>query len=138
MPHQALTNRTAPFYWSSPWLVPEVGRMIRDHAAFALDVLKLRPNVLAGTAKDGFANDGPWHVVHDPHHWFLAHAGSNGAVPPCSPMSGFLVRAYLFQAPAERLDDWTDIPWCQADYWHIQKCAVAINAYGKAGWKKGE
>jgi len=53
-------------------------------------------------------------------------------------MSGFLVRVSLFNAPAERLDDWTGVPWCQPDYWYVQKCAVAINAYGAAGWRKVE
>ena len=133
---QALTHSTAPCYWSSPWLTPEVGRMLRDHAGEYLDELKRLPNVFAGTDRDGFPNEGPWYRVIDPHHWYLAHAGSNGAAPPCSPMSGFLAQAYLFRAPAERLDDWTDIPWCQADYWYIQKCAVAINAYNSTGWTR--
>jgi len=133
---QALTYRTAPYYWSSPWLTPEVGRLLRDNAGEYLDEVKKQPNVLAGTKDDGFGHEGPWYVVIDPHHWYTTHAGSNGAAPPCSPMSGFLAQAYLMGAPPEKLDDWTDIPLCQADYWYVQKCAVAITAYGAAKWER--
>jgi hypothetical protein len=133
---QALSTKTAPFYWSSPWLTPEVARMLRDHAGAYLDQIKTRSNVLVGTKKDGFPNDGPWYDVIDAQHWHLAHLGSNGAFPPCAAMSGFGVQALLFNAPAEKLDGWTDIPWCQADYWYVQKCALAIHAYNRAGWTK--
>jgi hypothetical protein len=131
---QALRLKTAPHYWASPWLVPEVARMLRDHAGAYLDRVEALPSVLVGAAADGFASDGPWYRVYDSHQWFTAHAGSNGACPPGTAMSGFLAQAWLCRAPAEKLDDWTDIPWCQADYWYIQKCAVAIDAYGGAGW----
>lgn len=133
---QTLANKTAPFYWSSPWLTPEVARMLHDHAGAYLDQIKVRSNVLAGTKKDGFPNDGPWYDVIDSQHWHVSHLGSNGAVPPCAPMSGFLSQVLLFNAPAEKLDDWTDIPWCQADYWYIQKCALAIGAYNQRSWTK--
>jgi len=131
---QALGLRTAPAYWASPWLVPEVARMLRDHAGPYLDTVKAQPSVLVGTTKEGFPSDGPWYQVFDSRHWFTAHAGTSGACPPGTAMSGFLAQAWLCRATPEQLDDWTDIPWCQADYWYIQKCAVAINAYGGAGW----
>jgi len=131
---QALRYKTAPHYWASPWLVPEVARMLRDHAGPYLDQVKARPSVLVGTTREGYPSDGPWYDVFDSHQWFTAHAGSNGACPPGVAMSGFLTQAWLCVAPPEKLDDWTDIPWCQADYWYVQKCAVAINAYGKAEW----
>lgn len=130
----AFAYETSPLYWSSPWLTPEVGRLLRDHAGKWLDAVAARPGVFEGTAKDGFANDGPWYDVLDQHHWYLAHAGSNGAVTPCASMSGFLSQAWLLGAPAERLDDWTDVPWCPADYWFIEKCAVAARAYEGAKW----
>ncbi|MBE3070267.1 MAG: hypothetical protein IMZ66_08530, partial [Planctomycetes bacterium] len=130
--------RTAPFYWASPDLVPEVARMIRDHAGPYLDKVMARPSVLVGTAKDGFPNDGPWYRVIDTQHWHVAHAGSNGAGPPGAAMSGFLAQAWLCGAPAVRIDDWTDVPWCQADYWYVEKCAAAVNAYGKAGWTEAK
>jgi hypothetical protein len=133
---QTLSTKTAPFYWSSPWLTPEIARMLRDHAGSYLDQIKARPNIFEGAKKDGFPNDGPWLDVIDAHHCHLAHAGSNGAVPPCSPMSHFLVKALLFQASAERLDDLTDIPWCQADYWYIQKCALTLSVYCGVSWEK--
>lgn len=132
---QTLRYQTAPMYWSSPWLTPEVARMLRDHAGDWLDELAGTPNVFVGDESDGFANEGPWYRVIDAHHWYVTHLGSNGSVTPDSPMSGFLVQAWLFNAPAEDLDTWTDTPWCQADYWYIQKCAVAIIAYGQAGWR---
>jgi hypothetical protein len=133
---QALSIKTALYYWSSPWLTPEVARMLRDHAGAYLDQIKARSNVFVGRKKDGFPNDGPWYDVIDAQHWYVSHLGSNGAVPPCAAMSGFGVQALLFQAPAATLDGWTDIPWCQADYWYIQKCALAIGAYGPDGWVK--
>lgn len=133
---QALTYRTAPYYWSSPWLVPEVARMLRDHAGeFLVKVEKTSP-VLVGSKEDGFENEGPHYRVFDTNHWWVNHLGSNGAVPPCSVMSGFLVRALLWEVDAKALDEATDIPWCQADYWYIQKCATAIAAYEKPGWTK--
>ena len=112
----------------------------RDPAAAGpyLDKVMARPSVLMGTAKDGFPNDGPWYRVIDTQHWYVAHAGSNGAGPPGAAMSGFLGQAWLCGAPAARLDDWTDVPWCQADYWYIEKCAAAVNAYGKAGWTEAK
>lgn len=133
---QALTYRTSPAYWSSPWLTPEVGRMLRDSAGGFIDKVKATPNVFKGTYERNGREVGPRYLVWDPHHWYVQHLGSHGSVPPCSAMSGFLVQAYLFKTRPEKLDDWTDVPLCQADYWYVQKCAVAINAYERAGWTK--
>ena len=110
--------------------------MLRDHAGPYLEQIQARSNVFVGMKKDGFPNDGPWYDVIDAQHWYLSHLGSNGAVPPCAAMSGFSAQALLFSAPAPRLDDFTDIPWCQADYWYIQKCALALHAYERSGWTR--
>lgn len=131
-----LRHRDVPAYWCGPWLTPEVARMLRDHAGGWIDGIKGRNSVFVGTKKDGFPNDGPWIMAWDAHHWFVSGLGSQGADPPMASMAGFLVHAWLWNEPPERLDNWTDIPLCQGDYWYIQKCAVALAAYENGEWAK--
>ncbi len=133
---QTLSWRTAPMYWSSPWLVPEVARLIDDHAGEWAGEILARSNIYKGTDKDGFETPGPHYRVIDPHHWYVTHLGSNGAQLPCGPMSGFLVRAYFTEPTDKQIATWVDIPWAQADYWFIQKCAVALDRIGRGGWQK--
>lgn len=133
----ALTIKTAPQHWSSPWLTPEVGRLLRDNAGPLIEKVKAAPAILKldTEVRRNQETPGPHYYVLDDEHWWTTRLGSNGAVPPDAPMSGFLAQRYIFQASAERLDDWLDIPWVQADYWFIQKCAVTINAYENVGWQ---
>ena len=123
-------------YCCSEWLTPEVARMIRDTAGTYLDEINTRSHIFKMTDKDGYHDKGPWIRVIEPYMWYQAQMGSNGGMTPGHSMASFLTKAWLFNEPAEKLDNWIDIPWCQADYWYVEKCAITINSYEKTKWKK--
>ena len=123
-------------YCCSEWLTPEVARMIRDTAGTYLDEINETSHIFKLTDKDGCYDKGPWIRVIEPYMWYQAQMGSNGGMAPGHSMAGFLAKAWLFNEPAKKLDNWIDVPWCQADYFFVEKCAITINTYEKAKWNK--
>lgn len=129
----------APNYWAVTSLTPEVARLLRDNAGDYLKELAQMPSVLVANMEidsEQFKSEQPWVVVLETHQNHVSMLGVNGAVPPCSGMSNFLTQAWLFQRPAGELDRILDTPWCKADYWYAQKCAMVLNEMSKTAWKK--
>jgi outer membrane protein assembly factor BamB len=63
------------------------------------------------------------------------HYGENFIDLPDSMHGLFLAHAYLWRTKPETLDAMTDLPWCKADLFHIEKLVLAIEAHGAATWK---
>jgi hypothetical protein len=63
------------------------------------------------------------------------HYGENFIDLPDSMHGLFLAHAYFWAAKPERLDAMTDLPWCKADLFHMEKLVLAIEAQGQATWK---
>ena len=63
------------------------------------------------------------------------HYGENFIDLPDSMHGLFLAHAYLWADKPDRLDVLTDLPWCKADLFHIEKLVLAIEAQGKVTWK---
>jgi hypothetical protein len=63
------------------------------------------------------------------------HYGENFIDLPDSMHGLFLAHAHLWQSSPERLAAMTDLPWCRADLFHIEKLVHAIEAHGTAIWK---
>jgi hypothetical protein len=63
------------------------------------------------------------------------HYGENYIDLPDSMHGLFLAHAYLWPTPPDQLDRMTDLPWCKADLFHIEKLVAAIEAQGKVTWK---
>ena len=53
---------------------------------------------------------------------------------PRTVLGAFLVNAYLWRAPAGKIAETIDIPWCRADLYHVMKLVVAIQAAEGAQW----
>jgi len=63
------------------------------------------------------------------------HYGENFIDLPDSIHGLFLAHAYLGSARPERMDAMTDIAWCKADLFHLEKLVLAIEAHGKVQWR---
>jgi hypothetical protein len=64
------------------------------------------------------------------------HYGENFVDLPDSVHGLFLAQAFLWEAPAEWLARFTEIPWVRADLFHIEKLVRAIDATGQRRWDK--
>ena len=64
----------------------------------------------------------------NPHTWYHAWGGRGEGVRPRTVMGAFLVHAWLFNAPPQRIAETRDIPWCRADLYYLRKLVVAIEA----------
>jgi hypothetical protein len=64
------------------------------------------------------------------------HYGENFVDLPDSVHGLFLTQAFLWQAPAERLERFTDLPWVRADLFHVEKLVAALEAAGRRRWEK--
>ena len=133
----ALSQKSAPFLWSDPYLVPELGRLFRDNAGKWLDELSKTANVGDLPASDWnnklVAGKREKRVVN-PYTWFQAWGGQGEGVRPRTVMGAFLVNAWLFNAPAEQVAQTRDIPWSKADLYYLRKLVVATQVAEKAGW----
>lgn len=133
----ALSQKSAPYLWSDPYLVPEIGRLLRDHAGPWLDTLAGSPNSCVVQAREWDGKPVPGNQdrqVINPHTWYHAWGGQGEGIRPRTVLGAYLVHAYLFRTPAERLAELRDIPWCPADPYYARKLVAAIEAAGKAGW----
>jgi hypothetical protein len=59
------------------------------------------------------------------------HYGENFVELPDSAHGLFLAHAFLWDAPADKLTRYTDLPWVRADLFHVEKLAHAIAAQGR-------
>jgi hypothetical protein len=128
---RAFGDRAAPLLWSDPDLAPEVGRLLREHAGTWLDELARSPNAaeLPGYDWSGKKVEGVrLQRIFNPHTWYNAWGGQGEGVRPRTVLGAFLVQAYLFRAPAGKLAEWRDIPWCPADLYYVRKLVVCIEA----------
>ncbi|HEY7159283.1 MAG TPA: PQQ-binding-like beta-propeller repeat protein [Gemmataceae bacterium] len=64
------------------------------------------------------------------------HYGENFVDLPDSVHGLFLAKAFLWNAPADQLARYTDVPWVRADLFHIEKLVHAIEAAGQQKWEK--
>ncbi len=64
------------------------------------------------------------------------HYGENFVDLPDSVHGLFLAQAFLWNAPADRLARYADLPWVRADLFHIEKLVHAIEATGRRKWEK--
>ncbi|HOK77334.1 MAG TPA: hypothetical protein PLW35_06380 [Verrucomicrobiota bacterium] len=56
------------------------------------------------------------------------HFGENYIDPPDLAADAFTARAWLMRLPADELAQRVDLPFCQADLFHILKLSVALDA----------
>lgn len=65
--------------------------------------------------------------------------GENSNVGPAVGFTFYMLRAYVTDAPKEKLMMWTDVPWARVgDNLHMQRLAACIRAYGKQSFEKFE
>jgi hypothetical protein len=64
------------------------------------------------------------------------HYGENFVELPDSVHGLFLANAFLWEAPAERLARYTDLPWVRADLFHVEKLVHAIQPAGRRRWEE--
>jgi hypothetical protein len=64
------------------------------------------------------------------------HYGENFVDLPDSVHGLFLAQAFLWGAPADQLERYTDLPWVRADLFHVEKLVHALEAQGKRRWDK--
>lgn len=79
----ALSQKSAPCHWSDPYLVPEIGRLLRDHAGPWLDTLAKWPNSGIVQAHDWDGKPVPGNKdmqVINPHTWYHARGGQVAAI----------------------------------------------------------
>lgn len=138
-----LAHKPAPYLWSDPYLVPEAARLLRDHAGKWIVELKQSPNSADLPAYEGEEGGGHKPLpgkknkrVTNPFTWYQAWGGQGEGVRPRTVLGAFLANAWLFQAPAERIAETRDIPWCPADLYYVRKLVTAIQATEKVGWTK--
>jgi hypothetical protein len=124
-----LGQKASPYLWSDPSLVPEVARLLRDGAGKWLDELARTPNVGDLPARDWdgkiVPNKRDKRVIN-PYTWYHAWGGQGEGIRPPSVLGAFLASARLFQAPADRVAETRDIPWCKADLYYVRKLVVAL------------
>ncbi|MCY3018689.1 MAG: hypothetical protein NTW87_06625, partial [Planctomycetota bacterium] len=124
-------DQAAPFLWSDHYLIPDVARLLRDHAGAWLDELKKTPNVGDLPAYDWsnkLVPGGVDKVVINPFTHLRAWGGQGEGIRPRTVLGAFLVNAWLFRAPADVVAETRDIPWCKADLYHVRKLVAAIEA----------
>jgi len=127
----ALGQKAAPYLWSDPSLVPEVAEALRDGAGKWLDELAKTGNVGDLPARDWDGKIVPGKRdkrVINPYTWYHAWGGQGEGIRPPSVLGAFLANARLFQAPADRVAETRDIPWCKADLYYVRKLVAAIRA----------
>jgi hypothetical protein len=127
----ALSQKAAPYLWCDEHLVPEIAKLLRDHAGPWLDEL-------AKTSPIGNLPAVDWdnHLVPNrrdlrvinPHTWYHAWGGQGEGVRPRTVMAAFLVNASLFNAPKARISQTRDIPWCKADLYYLRKLTIELAA----------
>lgn len=126
-----LSHQAAPFLWSDHYLIPEVARMLRDHAGAWLDELKQTPNVGDQPAYDWNRKLVPGavdKVALNPFTHLYAWGGQGEGIRPRTVLAAFLVNAWLFNASPEQIAEARDIPWCKADLYHVRKLVAALRA----------
>jgi len=126
-----LGQQAAPFVWSDHYLVPDVARLLRDHAGAWLDEVKKTPNVGDLPAYDWshkLVPGGVEKLVINPFTHLYAWGGQGEGIRPRTVLAAFLVNAWLFNAPADIVAETRDIPWCKADLYHVRKLVAAIRA----------
>jgi hypothetical protein len=132
----AIGQKSAPYLWSDPALSPEVGRLIRDAAGPWLDELAKTSNVGNLPAMDWNGKVVPGkrdNLAMNPFTWYHAWGGQGEGVRPRTVMGAFLANAYLLGAPAARIIETLDVPWCKADLYYAAKLVV-IQTVEKAEW----
>jgi len=75
--------------------------------------------------------------------WYLAFSermigGENWVSPPHLGRALMTTATFLEDLPADRLLMFLDVPWCQADFYFVEKCAYALWAAGGRPWKPVE
>ncbi len=104
-------------------LTPEVGRLIATHAG---DVHRQLMNVYVD--------------YHRPTWWLawnvelMVRNESPMSLPTMS-AEIFAARAMILREPAEKLEGYLDLPWCEADLFHIQKLVMCLEARHALGFK---
>ena len=132
-----LEQKSAPFLWSNPSLCPEVARLIRDAAGGWLAELAKTSNVGILPATDWNRKIVPGkqdYSVMNPYTWYHAWGGQGEGVRPRTVFGAFLVNAWLFQAPADKVVQTMDIPWSKADLYYARKLVTTIQVLEKAHW----
>jgi hypothetical protein len=71
--------------------------------------------------------------------WFLALGdrligGENYTNPAHFPRSVFVGATFVEQIPSEQLLAFIDVPWCQGDFYFIEKCVFALWASEGRQW----
>jgi hypothetical protein len=117
----APTLRTIFGRWR--FLTPEVGRMI---GLYAKDVNRHLVDVYVD--------------YHRPIWWLAWPIEYNwrnecNIAFPTAAMEIFSARALILNEPGDTLAAYTDLPWCKADEYYIQKLALTLNNAGKVAWK---
>lgn len=112
--HQVPTGRSVFGRWRR--LTPEVAELIR---AYALPVERSLIQTYVDYHRPG------WWLA-----WNVEQLMRNEAPVqlPTTPLEIFTARALLLEEPAEKLSQFLDLPWCNADEFYIQKLALALNA----------
>jgi hypothetical protein len=127
----ALSQKAAPYLWCDDHHVPEIARLLRDHAGPWLDQLaKTHPvaNLPAVDWDNNLVPNRRDNRVINPHTWYQAWGGQGEGVRPRTVMAAFLVNATLFNAPKKRVSETRDIPWCKADLYYLRKLATELAA----------
>jgi hypothetical protein len=128
----ALSQKSAPYLWCDDNLVPEIAKLLRDHAGPWLDQLAKTPPVGNLPAVDWDNNLVPDHRdirVINPHTWYHAWGGQGEGVRPRTVLAAFLVNATLFSATQKRISETRDIPWCKADLYYLRKLTTELAAH---------
>jgi hypothetical protein len=65
--------------------------------------------------------------------WWIAFGdrmtgGENYTNPPDFPRALFAAAAFIEELPADSLLEFIDVPWCKADLFFIERCALALHA----------
>jgi hypothetical protein len=129
----ALDQRAAPYLWCDEYLTPELAQLFRDSAGAWLDELARTPSVGNLPASDWSGNIVPGRRDQraiNPYTWFHAWGGQGEGIRPRTVMAAFLVNAILFNAPAEKVAQTRDIPWCKADLYYLRKLVVEMQSRG--------
>jgi hypothetical protein len=127
----ALSQKSAPYLWCDEYLVPEIAKLLRDHADPWLDQLARTPPIGNLPAVDWDNNLVPNRRdmrVINPHTWYQAWGGQGEGMRPRTVMAAFLVNATLFNAPKARISQTRDIPWCKADLYYLRKLTTELAA----------
>jgi hypothetical protein len=108
----------------------------KSKLALFLDLTPDLRGVLAGTAAPETEALRRWADLLLPTCYLAleernVHYGENFVDLPDSAHGLFLANAFLWKRPARPLARSTDIPWCRADLFHIEKLAHAIEAHAK-------